>query len=651
MNKVCNQKINLFLLLVFISMSGLICSMEHGSGDEAPSSQQTARGSRDKGKERLRNGERPEQESGSSDYQRAGEHSIASKASPNATLEFLDNEIKRLEKSGNSGEEKGMLASLKIKKAEFQAFEKAYNTINIQVAKLRSILAELRNNPENDEAAVQLQVLLIEVGIVIDEQTEIDTSALREIIDIFDTEASILEEKMAYLADSKEEEVVSVPTFARELRFQKQSSILTVPSSYRIAQQNNCLQLAVLKQGESTGGAASCGYQAYKNCAVIARLLLSSPEQQSQLLHELTSLSLVKNTFGSLTAPWRSAAILVKKREEIKRFMNEILDRLINQTYTELVGIGPDQSHVLSELKLVRANVVTFLVSRSLQIKLDQVDPCIIDGESLVYAFQAVLEQKSQNGIDYVELIRPLEPIIKNLVFEITKNAIHERATGSSQGLSHDQGEWLHSDEMRAFIENECFASDSLFKGIEHVPVLVVEEGRSSGLETAFLQINEGGTILEQAKKLFFDNDALTHLIMGYQREIQHKNELDHLLVKLATKEQERDFSAWDNELGRNGEAGPSMAFTRELNEHFNNLDLIKLAVLTRDETTHFICPLIIRLPGHWISVVVNKVGKNRQYIIADSINSSRIYNDRIRMLIDFLEGKEPQAGASCNLI
>ncbi len=73
-------------------------------------------------------------------------------------------------------------------------------------------------------------------------------------------------------------------------------------------------------------------------------------------------------------------------------------------------------------------------------------------------------------------------------------------------------------------------------------------------------------------------------------------------------------------------------------------------------ETGNTLAVLVLYQPGHWMTVVANKVGSQRQFFIADSLcNVPRIRDSRANKVIQLLGGKElpPEPGESaiCSLL
>ncbi len=664
MNKVGSRKISLFFLLGLVDLTGFICSMEADSGfEETFEADQT---------------------------ERVNQHLVQAKAGLHTILKTIKSNIERLEQFGDNQRE---LDQLRKKLTEFEKIAKEYQDIIIDKDKLWDALSRINHGEHNDEQAEAEKAEIITALLVCQELAE---SHEMELIN---------------LAYAEENRPFCVPSYLHtDLHFKpmEQSSLLAVPKVCCTYRQGNILQLAVLDQRNiNGGGAASCGYHAFKNCAVISRLLLSEPEQQLKIVQELTCEDLVAQTFGSITSSWRHAAIIEKRKRIIINFMDIRLQKVISAKCRQLHAKLEDRTKPLEcvtdhktcclnqkckkyhgsccrnlhamctaknedfcnkllskclPLQFKRSAVVSAVYDDfASQIDVDKVDACLIEGKKIIKKYKHMFkaeqtkdyyETLKRHNCDYLdpeEIIRKFEKSISRLTFLITKDAIMvitpEKKRGKEQELTL-QSDWLDSVEMAVFLHHER-KNGNLFKGLENVPLLVVEPNDDNHFESAFFNKN----YIAKAKKLFFDNAELTKLILTYQLMADRANELEEpdpvgcLLRRLAENliEPKFDLSVYSQQI-------------HTLPDYFHNLDLIKLAVLIRDETTHFICPIILQLSGHWIAVVVNKVEKTDhcrskvEYIIANSTNRSCINNDRVTMLINFLEGKEPETSDSCIL-
>jgi hypothetical protein len=410
---------------------------------------------------------------------------------------------------------------------------------------------------------------------------------------------------------------------------------------------NTVIQLHVRRQGEKDG-AASCGYQSLLNGILVARFLLSNQEQKQVLSYLFKNEALRINLFGEQHSKWRQFIIGYRTKYLISKFIYNVLlcnlwDELaLNNRFLDKPVIGASALSICDQMDMPEQwigftpcsgdmsdrerdkfkNILTASTENIVEKlyregKITVYQNKIIIGKQYIiegiyaaletkrqYASQQIqrVDQKSKSAFEqeakqYADLKNKIDlyfPQLENVQIILSDSKIEEAITGFSVntdnwkryitgGLDSKPGEWLGDTEIQ--------------------PLVIFEKAQGFLLHRINLQqANFGITFVSAPTN---NNIALETVLKTADVVLDEKGE--------------QQAAAY----------------------HFND-NIKELMQIVRDVNTQAIRIILLRIPGHWITCIVNKIKNQKaQYIITDSLEIGRIQHQRVKELITLLEGTE----------
>lgn len=506
------------------------------------------------------------------------------------------------------------------------------------------------------EKILQMQAQKMAIEAQMARSTEDDTPFLEQIAQLESDElrllviAEQLKDRIFVSIEGQDQALEPVvPTYIqRDLNFEQQYILRAAdfPAECILAQRGNLLQLNVLNQfWQNCGGGASCGYQALKNGIVIARLIHSDLAQRMQLLYELTSISLVQALFGKVGSDWRASVIKSRRRSIIVQVISNILHlRLLgcehitdprvrgenifalnyNKGSVTYLPFTPEEialENFDQEREAYRSCIGTVaeLLANNMPIEAQQATNISVTTQEIIAAFNDALEFKGRDDYRYQEpadlrrraLYNALRanpdkigqyfPEIADIQIIVNNNGIMEPSTRMAGSFAEGflPGEWLTSDEVNPLITRE--RASAFLNGIwQNVRILCVGDQGQGSLANQLrnADLYAGGVQVFAPHMTGHDTDNL------YQRE-----------------------------------------FIDEDVQHFAD------SIRGTQGQLPFVGIIILCVPGHWITIVVNKIHGEIQYILADSVGASRINDARVSELIALLEGRQINRNSGCVIL
>lgn len=579
---------------------------------------------------------------------------------PELRIEFLQSEIVRwtqilatLEASEENKD--SLIAEAKTKIDAFKAHKSSFEALQAEYARLEyeAIALWANCNPDNSDEIIK--------QIKLNDDSKIRW--LRRVSEICEAHDAIM--------DIGGQKNVNAPFFLKDITFLGTSNLLqldvlgknnfiSAPASLRYITgresdaASTILQLRVANQSRENGGGASCGYQALKNSIILSQAALCQTEDQPKILSNLLGVQLTRLLFGHVYSPWRAQVIINRKKYLIGQFIRNIL--LWSLACSNRRVIGNKTLHVDAQNASVKPVEHEFYVSVN----------CFPEGQWMVFApynDEWLADGYHPNVMfGYLSLMRDSQDVIKILVDELdiqAEQTAPQEISGSRlitmiiAKIKRKENPLLKQSPSDAAIgqhepyEINCTELANIelikkyFTGIENMKILI-----NNGIRdlTTKIQFNQGA--LEE----YIVNGRFGNGNVGLPGEWAAQEEIGSILrteiaqgllqIPSALGANIVTFFAGD---GNHSFAG-TLRFSDGMGGFIDDGDFVNIKNILADETSHAVIPIILRLPGHWITLVINKVGKNKQYMIADSLNSTRVSSHNVRELIALLEGLQEPA-------
>ncbi len=361
---------------------------------------------------------------------------------------------------------------------------------------------------------------------------------------------------------------------------------------------DNQMQVRVPNQFTMPAGEASCGYQALYNGLALVDFVRSSEADRSAQLNKVTLPEARLPLFGSSDTEWRK--IVGAKRAE-KLAKDPILEKLMEQVRGKRRILLNQKKRPSGQLQYTFNNdcYVQFdgLEQQWQQDELDALMKFLTNvartlsekehrkvGHDLVYR----LSRKEIEKAIHDEI--PKESESQGVYSRLKKSNIiarYIRVSDIACVMPLDPGDWLAGDEI-----------DKLIKHLHRHNVFIVGDSMS-----ASARLSES--------PLVFTNEKLTNFISAFQNP--QGNALGAFIIYT------KDPSLTDSLLSPFKKTPETEA------------EMIQEEMESNDR-------------GHWFTLVANKVGNQRQYILADSAdNRVRIDDPRVLDVIELLEGEDSE--------
>lgn len=578
-------------------------------------------------------------------------------------IELLENEIQRIEKiladlrsnASDSEQEKNILThQINLKKLQgqkrlFEDLKKKFQDLN---AELDGINASLDAQQES-------------IDSLLDAQRDLDERKIEAFLQLSDLCNDI----------STEHPQQEQPFILQDITFSKNNNLL-IDSIECLHKQslanitgrksdsnNSIIQLPVATQFKTGGGGrASCAYQSIKNGITLLLALFCETKFQPTLINNLTSEPLIKLLFGHLTSPWRSLVVVHRKKYIIKNFIQNILYYLLvegnkktivktkevqgidgrmrparpeNKEFFRAVNFFSSGQWIVFEplstesqlndaIRLAYMSLVDAVaddIIKNISISADQIAPCEITGDLVMRTFLKIMKDDlieknilyfrqardiatKFNHEPYIlpyedllneNLIETYFPKIKLLHFIVNQTALEEKLTGSS----------FNEDVFNSYI--------------------------ASGQISYARQFGNPGEWAERDELISVISYEETKGLLSVLKSIK----APYTIFNVGDGADEHDGSA--------SFKGTLVFKDLEGVIHYEeSFDKIRIALAEPDSS--FAVFVLFHLPGHWVTLVVNKLGLRKQYIVTDSAGSNRVDAKEIRELIALLEGlQEPE--------
>jgi len=378
---------------------------------------------------------------------------------------------------------------------------------------------------------------------------------------------------------------------------------------------DNCFKLNVLSQNHRDGGGRlSCGYHALKNGLIITQAIQALPHERSAILRKLNAASFITDRFGSINAHWRKAVVLERKKTLMRDFIHDILLSTINGVKTSRMSRSANNTNV--KKYYFKNEYVTFAAYPQGSI-------ATIEERNLLLG---LLIEVAKETISNVPLqVEETEPItitgnaIKTALQEILRKKAIQNARYAQ--LNTDAKILLYFPEILSL---EAIMTDTLFQ----------ETYTSQSLSTD--QIN---------KRIIGCSEGLSTVPGEWLslEDIQLISNTENVLVDSVTRNlMHTDILILDNfeEYLRTSTANP-----------IQNDQLLLLKQSIAEANTTFTKILILLKDSHWTTCVINKQGREVQFMFADSFdNRWNIANDYTHDLVQFLTDKSIAAPADMQI-
>lgn len=405
------------------------------------------------------------------------------------------------------------------------------------------------------------------------------------------------------------------------------------------------VQMRVAGQSSAAGGSASCGYQALKNGLFIALATFCDEIDQPRVLRNLNDIALTQAFFGKTESgigPWREKVIIERRKYIIRNVIYNYLLTILNRGNKETQRTRPKS--VESSGKPMPLAVNFF---RSGQI-----------GEEY-------LVMQPYNEHDLAQGLTEDDRMQYASISKSVRNTIVE-SFSSKIGVTTGPNVFITGEQLLDYINQEIQAR--IQKNLTNVDEQERREtaerwarlGDPETIRKYFLDIGQrsldvdriiydgrhgswGKPLIDERQMEKYINDRVDghagtpgdwviseEVTPIIEWEINHgllhnRQGVSYCLLEDANSINER------NVVTRSSFRDVVRTF------HLNEDEFRMIHETLRAEGSAVII-IILMLPNHWIPVVINKVGEQRQYLISDSMGSNCIHAREIRELIQFIE-------------
>ncbi len=415
---------------------------------------------------------------------------------------------------------------------------------------------------------------------------------------------------------------------------------------------DNIFQLAVANQRDMAGSETDCGYHSLCNGLAIAQFIQSAtPAQQAHFLSWLSSEEEKGQLFVTPDSPWKSMVIEDRmKKEARKRITKHLLKSIKN---SEVAYQEPEASPTRTVLKVATkewiliksqsedeaskvACVVDLVRNISVQIA-DKLHPngqnnsFLIRSTEIVSSLDELLKMKSKPDEEMVKRIATDKNTQKKLQFYQTIRAEtlakYLEIKDIEITLEPDSGTWIDAKEIndlstsKATFRKFFEADEKQEQGDSSLPVITIgdsPEAKISMAQDAAVRIE--GEFSELTKKLTQDSNHLA-LILVYEPLSNSSS-----TVSSASGDDSGSFFLdwFIPSFLRSSQPMKQQQLSDQ--SHQSDADYYNSASKEK---------------GHWFTLVVNKVGKELQFLVTDSWkNTDRLNDRRITEIIKLLKGE-----------
>ena len=381
--------------------------------------------------------------------------------------------------------------------------------------------------------------------------------------------------------------IILVPLMAVEIMAQNQLLTQKLLGGAYKGSKDNRIQVTVANQFSMPDSATDCGYHAFYNGLAIAYLVKAAPGDLQHGLARFGDTQAAADArvavFGTPDSAWRKAVAEIRADRKATKPLREALSNAINPTLDvkERTAI----QNVIKRAALAIARESHSLNADSVAYR---ADADLIKRE-LKEALQASVEDKN------VDL--ELKEVYQKLVQEGLEEYLNPQTVEFP--VERDPATWLYSDEIVPLASH--VASENLFDNSEHE-----------------LKLFSLGDTIGSNQPLASELKIVDPEFKQLQKDMRDPSSNALAVILLYVKEGEIDPFAWVTSL-KDWFFPPTVAQ--------------KMASETEESSK-----------GHWITLVVNKVGPEVQYITADSGgNASRLDDKRVNEVITLLTGEKPK--------
>ncbi len=377
---------------------------------------------------------------------------------------------------------------------------------------------------------------------------------------------------------------------------------------YFVGGECNRLQLKVANQFKMTGSAADCGYHSVANGFAISQLLLSeSNEERLNLFQRLRDRNMKQKLFANIDSPWKqwiaakradgmaSKQIQAYLKKSLRISGNPAFDKLDQKSKDQLLnGITNVGSKYPRHIRIQTCtNCFTYKISSPhiLSYFKKQLEDLCED-----IRIEMALEEKEEHRINKKEKANICEILAQTLdsYFDFTDEEI---------SIQISENAWLTPEEVVALAEAEEPRLPANFKVRNSDSIITYTFSPGDNYQ-------ENGEFAHLRKKL---------MVSG-----------NHLAIVLLY------------EPGSSAPSTTSEACEGGILNRIYSYFRPKSSI-AQTEAEIYAAGVQNNTNGHWITLVVNKVDKDIEFILANSgSNASRIYDRRVNELIRFLEGDKP---------
>lgn len=392
------------------------------------------------------------------------------------------------------------------------------------------------------------------------------------------------------------------------------------------ASSENMLQITVANQFSKPDYRADCGYHAPFNGMALAELAQANPERQKLLLRYLASLEDKGELIGKLASPWKQHIL---KRRAHALAGRRIVDLLLKSLQgAELSKEKPNEAIQYScndgswiafkEKSETESASVALLVDiiRNIGLELTK-ETSAQNNNTFVYSIpihtikealhEAIKKEQLKFKSDRSKKEQTCDIALDNLDKLIASPDINFQITADT--------DWLEASDIKALWENRNLLPLFFKDTLEDVRLFTLADRIGANVPLGQDSIVDDEDFIQLQETLSRDDSNAQAIVVLYLKELASDNSSSH-------------EAGWFSFITSLFSSTAPMQNTETLKS-----DAEVMAAETKASSD-----------GHWVSMVVNKVGKDIQFLLANSGSNGNLLNEkRVLEAKALLLAKTPQ--------